>query len=243
MDVPTAPADVLAQPTRARLFALLEERARPVGTDELARALGLNVNGVRAHLERLRQAGLVERERQRRGRGRPRDAWSIRPDASPGGEPPSGYVDLGRWLTRALSRRRAGVQDVESAGREIGRELAGGETSSSAELLLYGRLVAMGFQPMRRLDPGPTLTYELANCPYRDAVREDQAVVCGLHRGLTRGLLEVLSPQTELAAFVPKDPYAAGCLIKLRGPLTDEAAGQLASQPPSAGSASVSAAI
>ena len=28
-----------------------------------------------------------------------------------------------------------------------------------------GRLVAMGFQPRRRLEPGRTLTYELANCP------------------------------------------------------------------------------
>ena len=225
MDVPTGRADVLAQPTRARLFALLEELARPVGTDELARALGLNVNGVRTHLERLREAGLVERERERRGRGRPRDTWSIRADANPGGEPPSGYRDLGRWLTRALSGRRTGVRDVESTGREIGRGLAHGEGPGSGEALLHGRLVAMGFQPTRRLDPDRTLTYELANCPYRDAAGEDQAVVCSLHRGLTVGLLETLSPQTELAGFVPKDPYAAGCLITISGPLAEEAAG------------------
>jgi hypothetical protein len=48
-------------------------------------------------------------------------------------------------------------------------------------------------------------------------------VVCGLHRGLTRGPLEVLSPQSELAGFVPKDPYAAGCLIEVRGPVAEEA--------------------
>jgi hypothetical protein len=81
----------------------------------------------------------------------------------------------------------------------------------------------MGFQPRRRVDPERTLTYQLANCPYRDAVREDQAVVCGLHRGLTRGLVEALSPRSELAAFVPKDPYAAGCLITLRGPMAEQA--------------------
>jgi predicted ArsR family transcriptional regulator len=227
MDLPTARADVLAQPTRARLFALLEELARPAGTDELARTLGLHVNGVRTHLERLQEAGLVERERERRGRGRPRDSWSIRADANPGGEPPGGYVDLGRWLTRALSGRRTGVRDAEATGREIGRELARGEAPGSVEELLYARLVAMGFQPARRLQPGRRLTYELANCPYRDAVREDQAVVCGLHRGLTRGLLDGLSPQTELTAFVPKDPYAAGCLIELHGPLAEEAAGSV----------------
>lgn len=224
MDVPTARADVLAQPTRARLFALLEERALPASTEELAGALDLHVNGVRGHLERLREAGLIDRARERRGRGRPRDVWSIRADANPGGEPPSGYVDLGRWLTRALSGRRAGVRDVEATGREIGRELARGPLSGPAEPLLHARLVAMGFQPDRRLQPGATLTYELANCPYRDAASEDQAVVCGLHRGLTQGLLDVLSPQSELSAFVPKDPYAAGCLIEVRGALAEEAA-------------------
>ena len=218
MDVPSASADVLAQPTRARLFSRLEQLARPAGTDELAGALGLNVNGVRAHLERLREAGLVERERRRQGRGRPRDMWSISADASPRGEPPSGYVDLGRWLTRALASR----SDVESTGRRIGRELAAAE--DPLESLLYARLVAMGFQPRRRIDDERTLTYDLANCPYREAAGEDQTVVCGLHRGLTQGLVETLSPETELAAFVPKDPYAAGCLITLRGPLAAQAA-------------------
>ncbi len=82
----------------------------------------------------------------------------------------------------------------------------------------------MGFQPLRRLDSDRTLTYELVNCPYRDAVREEQAVVCGLHRGLTRGLLDVLSSETELVGFVPKDPDSAGCLIQVRAPLANEVA-------------------
>jgi predicted ArsR family transcriptional regulator len=222
MDVPTTAADVLSQPTRRRLFSLLEELARPAATDELARSLRLNINGVRTHLERLREAGLVERTRERRGRGRPRDTWSIRADAAPGGVPPSGYVDLGRWLTRALASRKSGVRDVESIGRQIGRELAGAHAPGAVEPLLYSRLVAMGFQPTRHVDSEQTLTYELANCPYRDVASEDQPVVCGLHRGLTRGLVETLSPQTELAAFVPKDPHAAGCLITLRGPLAEQ---------------------
>jgi predicted ArsR family transcriptional regulator len=224
MDVSTARSDVLAQPTRARLFALLADRARPASTEDLARELDLHVNGVRGHLERLREAGLVDRAREPRGRGRPRDIWSIRADANPGGEPPSGYVDLGRWLARALAGRGGGVRAVEATGREIGRELALGEVAGPAEPVLHGRLVALGFQPERRLRSA-ALTYELANCPYRDAVNEGQAVVCGLHRGLTRGLLDVLSPQSELVGFVPKDPHVAGCLIEIRGPLADEAVG------------------
>jgi predicted ArsR family transcriptional regulator len=68
VDVPPAPIDALAQPTRARLFALLGELRRPVGTDELARHLGLHPNGVRVHLERLEEGGLVLGERERQAR-------------------------------------------------------------------------------------------------------------------------------------------------------------------------------
>jgi hypothetical protein len=54
-------------------------------------------------------------------------------------------------------------------------------------------------------------------------VRENQPVVCTLHRGITRGLLDTIAPETKLAGFVPRDPDTAGCLIELRGELADEA--------------------
>jgi predicted ArsR family transcriptional regulator len=224
VDVPPAPVDALAQPTRARLFALLSELRRPAGTDELARRLELHPNGVRLHLERLEEGGLVLRERERRARGRPRDAWSISPQAQPGGDPPTAYANLGRWLVRALAVGRTRVRDVEATGREIGRELAPESTEAAPEEQMHGVLVAMGFQPRRQFDPGGTLTFCLDNCPYRVAVRERQSVVCGLHRGLTRGLLDVIDAKTKLVAFVPKDPDAAGCEITLHGPLVKEAA-------------------
>jgi predicted ArsR family transcriptional regulator len=224
VDVPPAPVDALAQPTRARLFALLGELRRPAGTDELARRLKLHPNGVRMHLERLEEGGLVLRERERQARGRPRDTWSISPQAQPGGDPPTAYANLGRWLVRAIAAGGTRVRDVEATGRQIGRELAPASTEASPEERMIGVLAAMGFQPRRQFDPGGTLTYCLDNCPYRAAVRERQSIVCGLHRGLTRGLLDEIDPKTRLSAFVPKDPDAAGCEITLRGPLVKEAA-------------------
>ena len=224
MDVPSSPDDALAQPTRARLFSLLGELRRPAGTDELARRLELHPNGVRLHLERLEEAGLVLREREQQARGRPRDTWSIDPQAQPGGDPPTAYAELGRWLVRAISAGGTRVRDVEATGRQIGRELAPQSTGASAEERVHGVLVAMGFQPRRRLDPEGKLTYCLDNCPYRAVVRERQSVVCGLHRGLTRGLLDEIDPKTKLSAFVPRDPDTAGCEITLRGPLVKQAA-------------------
>jgi predicted ArsR family transcriptional regulator len=224
MDVPRIPGDVLAQRTRAQLFARLGELRRPVSTDELARELGLHRNGVRMHLERLAEAGLVVRERERRPTGRPRDAWVIDPDAQPGGDPPTAYADLGRWLVRSLSATKTRTRDLEATGREIGRELAPDDPAASTVEGMRDVLGSLGFQPTSSVDREGTLTYTLANCPYRDAVRENQPLVCALHRGLTRGLLDEMSPRTKLAGFVPKDPYTAGCVIQLRGPLADEAA-------------------
>jgi predicted ArsR family transcriptional regulator len=223
VDVPSRPGDVLAQPTRARLFALLGELRRPAPTEELAELLQLHPNGVRTHLERLHDAGLVLRERERRSRGRPRDTWLISPDAQPGGDPPTGYAQLARWLVRSMVMGGTRVRDVEAAGREIGRQLAPAGTAAGREEKLYEVLTVLGFQPERRRESGDRLTYCLRNCPYREAVRERQPLVCGLHRGMTRGLLDAIDPKTKLVGFVPKDPDTAGCLIETRGPLAAHA--------------------
>lgn len=218
MDLPFAvePTDVLAQPTRARLFALLVEIKHPAGTLELAERLGLHANGVRVHLERMEAAGLVVRARARQARGRPRDAWTIAADARPGGDPPSAYAALSRWLARAIPPRPGRLRDVEAAGRDIGRELAP-RGAAGVEQAVESTLVALGFQPRTQAGAGGEVTYCLGNCPYRDAVRENQEVVCTLHKGMTRGLLDVLDPTAKLAGFVPRDPDTAGCLIQLTG--------------------------
>jgi predicted ArsR family transcriptional regulator len=206
--------DPLTQRTRARLFERLRELRRPAGTIELAEAVGLHRNGVRLHLERLEAAGLVRRTRERQGRGRPRDVWTIAPEARPGGALPTGYLALGRWLARATPARPARLREIERAGRDIGRELAPRE-AAEGRLAMEATLSALGFQPTTQTGPPGHVTHRLGNCPYRAAVRENQPVVCTMHRGMTRGLLDVLLPEARLADFVPRDPFEAGCLIEI----------------------------
>lgn len=209
--------DVLAQPTRARLFAHLAGLGRPAGTGELAAELGLHPSGVRVHLERLEAAGLIERERTPQPLGRPRDSWSIAPDARPGGEPPDAYRRLARWLARSIPPSERRLREVERAGREWGRELlAEGARPGTADEM--GRtLTALGFAPQRQRATPATVRFRLGNCPYRDAVRENQPVVCALHRGLTLGLLDRIDPAAGLSEFVPNDPERAGCAIEIAG--------------------------
>jgi predicted ArsR family transcriptional regulator len=224
---PAAHSDALAQASRARLFRLLGELQRPASTEELAERLALHPNGVRTHLERLREAGLVVRGREHRPRGRPRDSWAIDPQAGPSGDPPAAYADLSRWLVRHIGGRGKGVRGVESTGREVGRELAQQAETGSPEERMHRVLATLGFRPTRAIDGDGKLDYTLANCPYREAVRENQPAVCALHRGLTRGLLDGISPDTEMTAFVPRDPDTAGCSIQLKGPLADEVAARV----------------
>jgi predicted ArsR family transcriptional regulator len=218
VDAPVRPDDPLAQPTRARLFGLLCELHRPASTQELADHLELHPNGVRAHLDRLRIDGLLTRARQRGARGRPRDMWQVAPGATPAGQSPTAYTQLGPWLARAISPGTTSLRTVCSTGRQIGRELAP-DVEGDAEATLYATLAALGFQPRRESPTAGRLTYRLCNCPYREAVRENADVVCELHRGITLGLLDELDPASEITAFVPHDPLSAGCLVELRGPI------------------------
>ena len=217
MDLPeTGPDDVLGQATRARLFAMIGDLGRPAGTEELAQRLGMHPNGVRVHLERLCTAGLLSKSRQARPRGRPRDVWSVSPSAEPGGSPPRAYGDLARWLARATPPTRARLREVERTGREIGRELSPGD-AGSAEEALRDTLTGLGFQPALESDGDGVLLCRLENCPYRNSVKENREVVCTLHRGITRGILDVIAPASTLAGFIPKDPDTAGCEVRVAG--------------------------
>jgi predicted ArsR family transcriptional regulator len=210
----------LAQPTRARIFTLLGGLDAPAATGEVAQRLGLHPNGVRLHLEVLERGGLVRRERVRHGRGRPRDVWSVAPGAVAGGdERTTAYADLARWLVRAIVDGRLGARQVEATGRRIGRDLVSVDPGAGAEPALFGALAALGFAPRRERPAPGHVRYCLGRCPYRDVVPERQTVVCGLHRGLTRGMLDAVDPRARLVGFVAKDPATAGCEIEVRGPL------------------------
>jgi predicted ArsR family transcriptional regulator len=208
--------DPLAQPVRARAFAFLVELRRPAPIEEIAGHLGLHSTGVRAHLSRLVQAGLVERRVVRRGRGRPRYEWTVAPGAMPQGRRPDAHAQLASWLAGAFAAGATTRTGLEEHGYEVGRALAPSGARESPEDALGDVLAAMGFQPERRTDRGTT-TYELCNCPYRDAVHAGGRYVCAMHAGITRGLLQRLAPQAELSDFVAKDPDTAGCLIEVEG--------------------------
>jgi predicted ArsR family transcriptional regulator len=213
MDIPPAPDDdILAQPIRERLFQALAQLRRPATTQELAARVGRHPNTVRVQLQRLCDVGLLERRDAPQPRGRPRQEWAIAVTARPAGLRPQALGQLSQWLARAM-RTDGGLGDIEAAGREIGREIAPDRRDRSVADALHDALTALGFAPQRQFGDRGDVRYVLANCPYREAVAENQPAVCALHRGMTSGMLERFDRRARLAAFVPKDPYRAGCLV------------------------------
>ncbi len=216
VDLPSPSGDVLAQPTRARLFALLVRLKRAAGTAELAARLDRHPNGIRRHLELMREAGLLERRRAQGKKGRPGDRWLVAAGAHPGGTRPEAYTDLAGWLARAIPAGPVRLREIERSGREIGRGLAPEDRHDPLES--FRQIVAaLGFQPELEVRRDGALVCRLGNCPYRDSVRENADVVCTLHRGITAGLVAELDPKAKLARFEPHDPERAGCLVEVAG--------------------------
>ncbi len=217
--MPTNTDDVLAQRTRARIFSWLVEHRLPASTEVLATALELHPNGVRRHLERMQEAGLVERSRSKGRRGRPGDLWAVAPGADPGGQRPTSYADLSRWLARAIPPGRNRLREVEKAGREIGRELAPTDSVDDPVEGFRQTFTSLGFHPELEASGEDGFVCRLENCPYMDSVKENQDVVCALHKGITAGLLAELLPQAKLTRFEPHDPERAGCVVGVSGPV------------------------
>jgi predicted ArsR family transcriptional regulator len=177
----------------------------------------MHPNGVRVHLQRMSDAGLLVRRRGAQQRGRPRDEWAISATAQPGVDPPRAYGALARWLARAIPATPRRLAEVEATGRVIGRELMAAAAPRSARQAIGDQLTALGFQPQVESEPSDRFVCRLRNCPYRDSVRENQPVICGLHRGLMRGMLDQVAAEATLERFVPHDPDQAGCEIDIGG--------------------------
>ena len=94
------------QNTRNRLIALL--RRSPQTVEELAAALGVTDNAVRAQLSSLERDGVVRQHGLRRGSGKPSFSYALRPDFEP---------TLSRAYIPMLARVLRGMRDQLSAGQ------------------------------------------------------------------------------------------------------------------------------
>jgi predicted ArsR family transcriptional regulator len=115
--------------TRGQVVTLLRQGHATV--EDLARALGLTDNAVRAHLAALERDGMVVQSGLRRGTGKPAFAYALTPDAERFF--PKAYGTLLRLILDALSERLP-PQAFDDLLRDVGRRLASGQPAPVGDL-------------------------------------------------------------------------------------------------------------
>ncbi|BCJ77495.1 hypothetical protein CS0771_70390 [Catellatospora sp. IY07-71] len=182
----------LAVASRRRVLDTLRTAGVPQDVLALARATGLHPNTVRFHLKVLIEAGYVIESRQASGgRGRPQAVYACAAPTTHEG----GYALLAELLASMLDDA-AGVEPARAAGARWQRAAgpAGvapnapgtlGEAAARATALF----AELGFDPVRTPERDAA-RIELHACPFLDVARRHPGVVCGVHLGLLRGLVE-----------------------------------------------------
>lgn len=197
----------LSDPKRARILRVLRASEEPLDTQEVAGRMGLHPNTVRFHLDQLAEAGLVVREPEDRDRpGRPRILYRA-------GEAPPGEGEGYRFLARILAGYVESTAEdpgavAEEAGRAWGRYLAERpapfQQVSPEEALrhILELLTELGFDPEPAAAAG-SAEIRLHRCPFLEVAQERSEVVCGVHLGLMRGVLEELGEPITATALEP----------------------------------------
>ncbi len=121
--------------TRGRIVTLL--RRSPQTVNELAEALSLTDNAVRAHLATLERDGLVQQSGSRPGVRKPNLTYELTADAAQ--IFPKPYGPVLRQLLAVLAARM-GTDELEAVLREVGRQLAVGFASEVQAADLRGRV-------------------------------------------------------------------------------------------------------
>jgi predicted ArsR family transcriptional regulator len=205
-----------ARPTRRAIMEILQASPAGLTTAELAQALGLHPNGVRKQLQSLVRDGSVGSEREISGRrGRP----AVRYRAAAEHRETVAAQRLAAVLAELVGEMDPDEAQVEEFGRRQAIKLATGDDGRAA---LLDMLTTMGFSPRETTGVGASreghLDVVLGHCPFASAVEAEGGgrLVCVLHRGISRGLVE-MTPSARMTAFDILSPETAGCRIVAEG--------------------------
>jgi predicted ArsR family transcriptional regulator len=190
---------LLADPSRMLIVDALTEGPCLMG--ELVERAGVHRNTVRAHLARLIDAGVVERERVARpGPGRPAERYRLREAIAPSGV--EQRLLISALVRLVASAYEAGAEEqAREEGLRIGRQLGAAHpqrTVSAAVQEVTRLLRDLSFAP-QLAERARVSDIELRSCPF--AVSPDDprgTIICAFHLGLIRGVLETSAPSVAL---------------------------------------------
>jgi predicted ArsR family transcriptional regulator len=209
--------------SRIALLDVLRHAERPMTVPELAAAVGLHVNTVRPHVDRLVRDGFAVRGSERRtAPGRPHVVYTLAPagphhaasaqraarsGASDSAHDGEGYRFLATVLAAHIASRSGDpAAEGVAAGRDWGRWLVDRPAPSTqldaatAVARVMRVLEHGGFDPELAADGS---VVRLHRCPFRRLAEAQSGVVCGVHLGILRGALDELDAPLEASRLEP----------------------------------------
>jgi predicted ArsR family transcriptional regulator len=199
----------LGDETRYAMYRELATATVPLSAQDLAERLQLHANTVRLHLERLREAGLVDVEAVHRGTvGRPQHRYSLAAGAPGLGLDPPAHVLLAGLLAALAERIGAVPEDAADTGFAWGVEAGKRTRSHSCLRALQGELTRLGFEPALDQESEITTRIDFLHCPFRELAEAYPELVCNLHRGLCEGVVDQVGGGRvdEFAALYDHEP-------------------------------------
>jgi predicted ArsR family transcriptional regulator len=165
----------ILESTRGKVLALL--RRGGMTTDELAEALGLTDNAVRAHLATLERDGFIQPQGERReGRvGKPAVLYQISPDAEPLFS--KAYLPLLTSLLAALGERFT-AGELDSLLADVGSRLAANAGHATGHLSQRVQAASNllnqlgGLSTVEEIETGARYLIQSRGCPVGVAVKE-----------------------------------------------------------------------
>jgi predicted ArsR family transcriptional regulator len=191
----------LGDDTRFAIYQELAQSPAPCSAAELAERLALHPNTVRPHLDRMREAGLVEVEPIHRGTvGRPQLRYSLAPGAPGFGLDPPAHTILAGLLAALAEQLGGDGLDASNLGRRWGTEATSRrQTGRGCLAALVGELDRLGFDPVESEIGGGGATalpadgrrvrVDFLHCPFRELAEAYPELVCNLHRGIVEGVV------------------------------------------------------
>lgn len=212
-------AEVFGDPTRRAMYQHLLRCGDPQTASEVAEPFCIHRTVARAHLEKLRELGLVEAGTRRRpGGGRPAKTYATTTARLEISVPPRRYEILAELLLGALEDSlgaEAATAAAERLGRVYGEQTAleiAGEGAhpplSLSPAAVVSWMASSGYDAALVGNGGGSAAIEVHNCVYRELAEQHAEVICGFDCGMLCGMLGCdAAAHTQTRSLVAGDEY------------------------------------